>query len=117
MAVPAAQADDAGLMAGVWRGQMRSVNGVMSFETIMKRDGTFSSMSTNQTVHGTYAFRVVGRWYVVRPGWYRMHNEDWTPRKFMGNPLHIPATESHQYRFLDQNRILVDESVVMYRVQ
>lgn len=116
LAVPAA-ADDAQLMAGKWRAEVPLPTGVMLIETIIFPDGRFSSLATARQGIDTHALRTVGRWFIVRPGWYRQHNDDWAPRTYKGKPVHMPATESHQYRFLGPNRMQIDGKVIMQRVR
>ncbi len=116
LAIPASAASDAQLMVGIWRGQAVLPNGTMTIETILYPNGSFSTLTTSRQGIDTHALRTVGRWYIVRQGWYRQHNDDWSPLTYKGKRIHMPRTESHQYRFLDRNRIQIDGNVIMYRV-
>lgn len=117
LSVSPAAADDGQLMVGTWRGQASLPNGMLVIETIISGDGSFSTLNTARQGIDTHAVRIVGRWYIVRPGWYRQHNDDWVPREYKGKPVIMPRTESHQYRFLDRNRMQIDGNVIMHRVQ
>jgi hypothetical protein len=85
----------------------------MSIDSTFNRNGTFRVLTATSFAQ----VLVDGRWEIVMEGMYRQYNDNWQPKHdSAGNEIYMPASESHRYRIIDRNNVLVDEQTLMTRV-
>ncbi len=108
-----ALASDVELLSGHWNGSTDTPWGPMAIDSTFSRDGTFRVLTA------TSFAKVLtdGRWEIVTKGMYRQFNDKWQPtHDNAGNRIHMPSSESHTYRIIDRNSVLIDGQTVMTRV-
>ena len=101
LAMPASAETHTEFLVGRWQTRFQSAIGLIQVDLLLMHGGRFSQLASVTSWHGTDVVRTAGRWYVVRPGWIRFHNDVCSTRN-------CPKTESHAYEILDRDHVRVD---------
>ncbi|HEX8847473.1 MAG TPA: hypothetical protein VF791_22710 [Pyrinomonadaceae bacterium] len=108
---PAAPQNDATIV-GVWRYTTQYHGTQCQGEDVYQPNGQYSSMVE---CPGWGATQQTGVYYFLQPGVLRRDIKDYSPKVFQGVEVRMIAGETFRVGFLDNNRMVYGDSMVLYR--